>query len=80
MYLQMSNKGFLGFSKKELKLLLDSFKIPFQGERKYRIHENVISAKQNRRTLTDKITKEVIADQTVQVQIPTHVEIIQKNC
>jgi hypothetical protein len=46
------------------------FKILFQGERKYRSHENVISAKQNRRTLTDKITKEVIADQTVQVQIP----------
>ena len=55
------------------------FKILFQGERKYRSHEKVISAKQNRRTLTDKITKEVIADQTVQVQISTHGEIIQKN-
>ena len=69
----MSIKGLLGFFKKELKCLLDGstygFKIPFQWERKYRIHENVISAKQNRRTLTDKITKEVIADQTVQVQI-----------
>ena len=37
------------------------FKIPFQGQRKYRIHENLISAKQNMRTLTDKITKEVLA-------------------
>jgi len=55
------------------------FKIPFQGEWKYWIHENVISAKQNRTTLTDKITKEGIADQTVEVQIPTHGEIIQKN-
>jgi hypothetical protein len=72
----------LGFFKKELKILLDGFtycfKIPFQGERKYRIHENVISAKQSRTTLTDKITKEVIAEQTVKVQIPTHGEIIQK--
>jgi hypothetical protein len=78
----MSNKSLLGFFKKELNILLDGFtycfKIPFQGERKYRIHENVISAKQNRTTLTDKITKEVIADQTVKVQIPTHGEIIQK--
>ena len=78
----MSNKGFLGFFKKELNILLHGFtycfKISFQGERKYRIHENVISAKQNRTTLTDKITKEVIADQTVKVQIPTHGEIIQK--
>ena len=28
---------------------------------------------------TEKITKEVIADQTVQLQIPTHEEIIQNN-
>ena len=79
----MSNKGLLGFFKKELRFLLngstDGFKIPFQGKRKYRIHENVISAKQNRRTLTDRITKEVTANQTVQVQIHTHGEIIQKN-
>jgi hypothetical protein len=34
---------------------------------------------QNRITITDKITKDVIADQTVQVQIPTHGEIIQNN-
>ena len=27
----------------------------------YRIHENLISAKQNMKTLTDKITKEVLA-------------------
>ena len=37
------------------------FKIPFQGQQKYRIHENLISAKQNMKTLTDKITKEVLA-------------------
>ena len=37
------------------------FKIPFQGERKYRIHEHLVSVKQNMKTLTDKITKEVLA-------------------
>jgi hypothetical protein len=41
------------------------FKIPFQGERKYRIHENLISAKQSMKTLTDKITKEVLAGRVV---------------
>lgn len=39
----------LGFHKKELQLLLDGFtygfKIVFQGKRKYRIHENLISSK-----------------------------------
>ena len=57
-------KWLLGFPKKELQFLLDGFtygfKIPFQGERKYRIHENLISVKQNMKTLTDKITKEVL--------------------
>ena len=43
-------KWLLGFPKKELQFLYDGFiygfKIPFQGERKYRIHENFISAEQ----------------------------------
>jgi hypothetical protein len=55
----------LSFPKKELQFLFDGFiygfKIPFQGQRKYRIHENLISAKQNMKTLTDKITTEVLA-------------------
>jgi hypothetical protein len=34
---------------------------PFQGERKYRIHENLISVKQNMKTLTVKITRDVLA-------------------
>ena len=58
-------KWLLGFPKKELQFLLDGFtygfKIPFQGERKYRIYENFISVKQNMKTLTDKITNEVLA-------------------
>ena len=37
------------------------FKILFQGERKYRIHENLILVKQNMKTLTVKITKDVLA-------------------
>jgi hypothetical protein len=55
----------LSFPKKELQFLFDGFiygfKIPFQEQRKYRIHENLISAKQNMKTLTDKITTEVLA-------------------
>ena len=58
-------KWLLSFPKKEPQFLFDGFtygfKIPFQGERKYRIHENLISAKQNMKTLTNKITKEVLA-------------------
>ena len=53
------------FPEKELQFLYDGFtygfKIPFQGERKYRIHENLISVKQNMKTLTVKITKDVLA-------------------
>ena len=62
-------KWLLSFPKKELQFLLDGFtygfKIPFQGQRKYRIHESLISAKQNMKTLTDKITKEVRAGRVV---------------
>ena len=56
----------VGYNAKDRKFLLDGFtegfKIPYEGPRKFRYSENLVSALQNLDILKSKILKEVQAD------------------